>query len=308
MTVWRPMYGWCPRDSYSKHYHKEEIENMQNADHEKYFHGVVGLEHAKKALLNSVIHPIIRPDLFPLGWSRGILLFGPPGTGKTLLASAVANGMNCGFNEIDAASINSKWIGEPEQNVAAIFRKARDMITKKSKPEIIFIDEVDALFAQDIGRYNVSMKNQFLKEMDGLQDKGKNIPLYLIGTTNKPWNIDQGFIRRFQKRIHVPLPNHKEIKSILELYLSKLSIDGNLKLHSLALSLEGYSGSDIRDLCREVHLNTVDKLFQISSNPTGDPDPITFKDFEEILTSRKPSVSPDYLQHCSAWAEKHAAS
>ena len=55
MTVWRPMYGWCPRDSYSKHYHKEEIENMQNADHEKYFHGVVGLEHAKKALLNLVI-------------------------------------------------------------------------------------------------------------------------------------------------------------------------------------------------------------------------------------------------------------
>ena len=307
MTGWRYTYGWCPRDSYSKHQSKEDIRMMQKSVQEKYFQGVVGLEHAKQALLNSVIRPIIRPDLFPLGWSRGILLFGPPGTGKTLLAAAAAKGMDCGFREIDAASVRSKWVGESEQNVAAIFRAARKMLKQKSTPEIIFIDEVDGLFQSNETDCNTGMKNQFLKEMDGLQDKDKNLPLYLIGTTNKPWNIDHGFIRRFQKRILVPLPNNKERKEILELYLSKLNPDNSLDINSLSLKLEGYSGSDIRDICQAVHIQTVDKLFNTSHSPTGDPEPVTFKDFEDILQQRKPSVSNDYLHQCSTWAEKYSA-
>ena len=280
---------------------------MQKAAQEKYFQGVVGLEHAKQALLNSVIRPIIRPDLFPLGWSRGILLFGPPGTGKTLLAAAAAKGMDCRFREIDAASVRSKWVGESEQNVAAIFRAARKMIKQNSTPEIIFIDEVDGLFQSSESDCNTGMKNQFLKEMDGLQDKGKNLPLYLIGTTNKPWNIDHGFIRRFQKRILVPLPNNKDRKEILELYLSKLNPANSLDVNSLVLKLEGYSGSDIRDICQAVHIRTVDKLFNTSHSPTGDPEPITFEDFEDILQHRNPSVSNDYLQQCSTWAQKYSA-
>jgi SpoVK/Ycf46/Vps4 family AAA+-type ATPase len=307
MTVWRYTYGWCPRTSYSKYYSKEDLKIMQRKNNEKYFQGVVGLDSAKKALLNSVIRPIIRPDLFPLGWSRGILLFGPPGTGKTLLAASAAKGMDCGFREIDAASVRSKWVGESEQNVAAIFRAARKILKQKSTPEIIFIDEVDGLFQSNETDCNTGMKNQFLKEMDGLQDKDTNLPLYLIGTTNKPWNIDHGFIRRFQKRIYIPLPNYEERMLILKLYLSKITTNKNLNMRSLTLRLEGYSGSDIRDICQSVHMNTVDKLFNSSPTPTGNPDPITFEDFEDILNKRKPSVSDEYLQTCSKWAEKHAA-
>ena len=82
---------------------------------------VVGLAPAKKAVKEAIIYPVQRPDLFPLGWPRGILLFGPPGCGKTLLAAAVATEIDATFVSIDAASIMSKWLGEAEQNVARLF-------------------------------------------------------------------------------------------------------------------------------------------------------------------------------------------
>ena len=86
---------------------------------------VVGLEPAKKAIKEAMVYPVERPDLFPLGWPRGILLFGPPGCGKTLLAAAVATEIEAAFISVDAASIMSKWLGEAEQNVARLFGSAR---------------------------------------------------------------------------------------------------------------------------------------------------------------------------------------
>ena len=87
---------------------------------------VVGLDVAKKAVKEAIVYPVQRPDLFPLGWPRGILLFGPPGCGKTLLAAAVATEIDANFYSIDAASIMSKWLGEAEQNVAKLFNSARN--------------------------------------------------------------------------------------------------------------------------------------------------------------------------------------
>ena len=82
---------------------------------------VVGLEQAKKAVKEAIVYPVERPDLFTLGWPRGILLFGPPGCGKTLLAAAVATEIDATFISVDAASVMSKWLGEAEQNVARLF-------------------------------------------------------------------------------------------------------------------------------------------------------------------------------------------
>jgi len=82
---------------------------------------VVGLDIAKKAVKEAIVYPVQRPDLFPLGWPRGILLFGPPGCGKTLLAAAVATEIDANFYSIDAASIMSKWLGEAEQNVQIVW-------------------------------------------------------------------------------------------------------------------------------------------------------------------------------------------
>ncbi len=167
---------------------------------------VVGLDTAKKAVKEAIVYPVQRPDLFPLGWPRGILLFGPPGCGKTLLAAAVATEIDANFYSIDAASIMSKWLGEAEQNVAKLFGSARKSAIE-GKPAIVFVDELDSLMGAHTNEVGgeIRVRNQFLKEMDGIVDKGKNLHVYVIGATNKPWDLDWAFIRRFQKRILVPL-------------------------------------------------------------------------------------------------------
>ena len=135
---------------------------------------VVGLDTAKKAVKEAIVYPVSRPDLFPLGWPRGILLFGPPGCGKTLLAAAVATEIDANFYSIDAASIMSKWLGEAEQNVAKLFNSARKS-SLEGKPAIVFVDELDSLMGQHANEVGgeIRVRNQFLKEMDGIADKGK---------------------------------------------------------------------------------------------------------------------------------------
>src|SRR5512136_303717 len=123
---------------------------------------VVGLETAKKAIKEAIVYPVQRPDLFPLGWPRGILLFGPPGCGKTLLAAAVATEIKAAFYQVDAASIMSKWLGESEKNVAQLFNGAR-AAAEGGQPAIVFMDEFDSLVGkqtQEIGG-EVRTRNQF---------------------------------------------------------------------------------------------------------------------------------------------------
>jgi ATPases of the AAA+ class len=167
------------------------------------FEDIVDLEEVKKAIKKAIIYPVKRPDLYvdKIGWDRGILLFGPPGNGKTMLAAAVANEIKAAFIAVDASDIMSKWLGDAEKNVRRIFETAR-RIARGGKPVVIVIDEVDSLmgtFSTEIGG-EVRVRNQFLKEMDGLHTKGDRDMIFVIGTTNKPWALDMGFIRRFQKR------------------------------------------------------------------------------------------------------------
>ncbi len=271
---------------------------------------VVGLDTAKKAVKEAIVYPVQRPDLFPLGWPRGILLFGPPGCGKTLLAAAVATEIDANFYSIDAASIMSKWLGEAEQNVAKLFGSARKS-SNEGKPAIVFVDELDSLMgahSNEVGG-EIRVRNQFLKEMDGIVDKGKALHVYVIGATNKPWDLDWAFIRRFQKRILVPLADHSTRLSMLKLYSSNLQIDPSVDLDELARLAEGFSGSDIRDVCQSAQLKLIGEFFESGQamNKEAKPRALTMTDFRQILEDRKPSVSLDMLSQYNRWFEAFKA-
>jgi len=272
--------------------------------------GVVGLDPAKKAVKEAIVYPVQRPDLFPLGWPRGILLFGPPGCGKTLLAAAVATEIDATFVSIDAASIMSKWLGEAEQNVAKLFTSVRKSAIE-GKPAIVFIDELDSMMGKHSNEVGgeIRVRNQFLKEMDGIVDKGKNLHVYVIGATNKPWDLDWAFIRRFQKRILVPLPDHHTRLMMFKLYTANLQLAPDVDLHELARLSEGFSGSDIRDVNQSGQLKLIGEFFESgqANNKTAKPRPLTMDDFRQILEERKPSVSLDMLALYNRWFEAFKA-
>jgi len=271
---------------------------------------VVGLDPAKKAVKEAIVYPVQRPDLFPLGWPRGILLFGPPGCGKTLLAAAVATEIDATFVSIDAASIMSKWLGEAEQNVARLFTSIRKSAVE-GRPSIVFIDELESLMGKHSNEVGgeIRVRNQFLKEMDGIVDKGKKLHVYVIGATNKPWDLDWAFIRRFQKRILVPLPDHHTRLMMFKLYTTNLQLTADVDLHELARISEGFSGSDIRDVCQSAQLKLIGEFFETgqANDKQATPRLLTMEDFKQILEERKPSVSLDMLSLYNRWFEAFKA-
>ncbi len=271
---------------------------------------VVGLDPAKKAVKEAIVYPVQRPDLFPLGWPRGILLFGPPGCGKTLLAAAVATEIDATFVSLDAASVMSKWLGEAEQNVARLFGSVRKSAVE-GRPSIVFIDELDSLMGKHSNEVGgeIRVRNQFLKEMDGIVDKGKKLHVYVIGATNKPWDLDWAFIRRFQKRILVPLPNHHTRLMMFKLYSSTLQLATDVDLHELARISEGFSGSDIRDVCQSAQLSLIGEFFESgkANDRQAKPRLLNMDDLRQILEERKPSVSLDMLSLYNRWFEAFKA-
>ena len=277
---------------------------------------VIGIDDAKNALRESIVYPTKRPDLFPIGWPRGILLYGPPGCGKTVLAAATANELDGYFINVDGSSMMSKWLGEAEKNVSRLFKMARSYAEREGKPVILFIDELDSLLGErtnEIGG-EVRSRNQFLTELDGINGKGKDTKLYVIGATNKPWSLDHPFLRRFQKRIYVSLPTLESREKLFTLYTNKLKLDGRVRSHTLASIFDGYSASDIKDICQSVQLKVVNEMFNstdyqepIAGENTSQPRSITMKDFRESITRRKPSVSMDMIRAYFKWSEQFKA-
>jgi len=270
---------------------------------------IADLRDAKMAVEESVIYPARRPDLFPLGWPRGLLFFGPPGCGKTLLAAAIATEIDADFFCVDAATVMDKWLGQSEKNVANLFQDAR-RASGSGRPAIIFIDEVDSLVGirgDEVGG-EVRTRNQFLKEMDSISDKSNPSHVYVVGATNKPWALDEPFIRRFQKRIFVPLPNVEARTELVSIYSKDLTTSGDVSTDELVHMTDGYSGSDIRDILQSAQIKVVRELFQSQKiTERSRPRAICMEDIREVLRKRRPSVSPEMLRFYDKWFERYKA-
>mgnify|MGYP003394152721 FL=1 len=277
---------------------------------------VIGLDDAKNALRESIVYPTKRPDLFPLGWPKGMLLYGPPGTGKTMLAAATANEMDGYFINVDAASMMSKWLGEAEKNVSKLFVMARKYAEKEGKPVILFVDEVDSLLgsrSSEVGG-EVRTKNQFLTEMDGVNGKGKDLMLYVIGATNKPWSLDWPFLRRFQKRIYVSLPTQAARENLFQQYTAPLKNAVRVNVAELAKLFDGYSASDIKDVCQAAQIKAVHEIFNapdyhepVEGEAPIQPRELLTADFKAIMERRKPSVSLEMVRAYHKWSEEFRA-
>ncbi|OWF49243.1 Fidgetin-like protein 1 [Mizuhopecten yessoensis] len=166
---------------------------------------IAGLEFAKKCIKEIVVWPMLRPDIFKglRGPPKGLLLFGPPGTGKTLIGKCIASQSKSTFFSISASSLTSKWVGEGEKMVRALFAVARC-----HQPAVVFIDEIDSLLSQrSDGEHEASrrIKTEFLVQLDGAATSSDD-RILVIGATNRPQEIDEAARRRFVKRLYIPLP------------------------------------------------------------------------------------------------------
>ncbi|KAL0377294.1 UNVERIFIED_CONTAM: ATPase family AAA domain-containing protein FIGL1 [Sesamum radiatum] len=265
---------------------------------------IAGLEHAKKCVTEMVIWPLLRPDIFKGCRSpgRGLLLFGPPGTGKTMIGKAIAGEAKATFFYISASSLTSKWIGEGEKLVRALFG-----VASCRQPAVIFVDEIDSLLSQrkSEGEHESSrrLKTQFLIEMEGF-DSG-NEQILLIGATNRPQELDEAARRRLTKRLYIPLPTSEArawiIKNLLEkdglFNLSNEDTDAICKL------TEGYSGSDMKNLVKDASMGPLREALkqgiEITKLKKEDMRPVNLQDF-----APRPSVSLNELGTYEKWNEQ----
>ncbi|KAL9141831.1 hypothetical protein ABFS82_14G130800 [Erythranthe guttata] len=215
------------------------------------FDDIGALENVKETLKELVMLPLQRPELFTKGQltkpCKGILLFGPPGTGKTMLAKAVATEAGANFINISMSSITSKWFGEGEKYVKAVFSLA-----SKIAPSVVFVDEVDSMLGrrENPGEHEAmrKMKNEFMVNWDGLRTKDKERVL-VLAATNRPFDLDEAVIRRLPRRLMVNLPDAQNREKILKVILAKEEMAPNMDLEAVANMTDGYSGSDLKNLC-----------------------------------------------------------
>ncbi|CAN8253749.1 unnamed protein product [Cochlearia groenlandica] len=267
---------------------------------------IAGLEHAKKCVTEMVIWPLLRPDIFKGCRSpgKGLLLFGPPGTGKTMIGKAIAGEAKATFFYISASSLTSKWIGEGEKLVRALFG-----VASCRQPAVIFVDEIDSLLSQrkSDGEHESSrrLKTQFLIEMEGFDSGSEQI--LLIGATNRPQELDEAARRRLTKRLYIPLPSSEARAWIIQNLLKKdglftLSEDDMKTICNLT---EGYSGSDMKNLVKDATMGPLREAFkrgiEITNLTKDDMRLVTLQDFKDALQEVRPSVSQNELGIYENW-------
>lgn len=279
---------------------------------------IAGLEDAKQSLQENAILPMVRPDLFTgLRRPRNILLYGPPGTGKTLLVKAVAKESQCLLFICTASSLTSKWHGEGEKLVRTLFQVAR-----VAAPSIIFVDEMDALLSsrKSDGEHEASrrFKTEFMTQVDGIVQGSKTVGgsetkhLLLIACTNCPWDIDPAIMRRFPRRIYIPLPDSKARKALLKNLLQKAGQHdlSSADVRMIVKRLSGFSGSDIASIASDASFGPIRSLGGIDAIrgvAASQIRPISMEDFDKAIAQATKSVGRKEIQKYDDWTKEQAS-
>ena len=261
-----------------------------------------GLKDQIKRLREIVELPLRHPEVFTrLGIEphNGILMYGSPGCGKTLIAKALASESEANFYIINGPEIVNKYYGETEARLRDIFKEARD-----SAPSIIFIDEIDAIAPkreEAFGDVEKRVVAQLLALMDGMSERGNVI---VLGATNRPESIDPALRRpgRFDREIEVGVPNAEGRLEILQIHTRGMPLAANdIDLRSLAAELHGYTGADIKALCREAamkalrrYLPEIDLEGDKISRETLEMMEIRNKDFREGMKEIIPTAMREF--------------
>ncbi|KAF8379958.1 hypothetical protein HHK36_027424 [Tetracentron sinense] len=276
-----------------------------NPDHiDVEFDSIGGLDSIKQALFELVILPLRRPELFAhgklLGPQKGVLLYGPPGTGKTMLAKAIAKESGAIFINVRIANLMSKWFGDAQKLVAAVFSLAY-----KLQPAIIFIDEVDSFLGQ---RRNTdhealtNMKTEFMALWDGFTTD-QNARVMVLAATNRPSELDEAILRRLPQAFEIGMPDCTERAKILKVILKGERIEDDIDFDHIASLCVGYTGSDLLELCKQAAYFPVRDLLHDEKNgkTSHTPRPLLQSDLEKVLaTSKKTRVAASEYSRLSS--------
>jgi SpoVK/Ycf46/Vps4 family AAA+-type ATPase len=288
---------------------EEMIDNLiVSQKPETSWESIGGLEQAKKTIKEAIILPFIKSKPPYIKAPRTILLYGPPGTGKTLLAKASSNTLNATFFEARLPTLLSKYFGESPKLVSALFNKA-----KKLQPSLIFIDELDSIAMSRDSNIDESTRrvlSQLLTEIEGF-NTSKEEKILIMGATNKPWDLDEALVSRFQKKIYVPLPDFNARKDVFEIHL-KGADTNRIDLNNLSKRTEGFSGRDISSLCQEAIIHMVREqnpfLEQLSAKELETYSlnyrALTPEDFEFAFEKIKPSTMAINIKKYEEWKQE----